>query len=132
MREFNYSPTITGRVIKTMKEQCDKFFIQGHPQFLIPDFYPNADDIWITYMDYLEKLNSKNLWDQDGGEVHSYQILDKNTGLTKCIYTAYGIMFDEDSEPNDFDVEIEGYVVEVSPTAGYVFISTKVFEKSKL
>jgi len=32
----------------------------------------------------------------------------------------------------DFDVEIEGYVVEVSPTAGYVFIATKVFEKSKL
>jgi hypothetical protein len=130
MKQFDYNPRITGRVIKTEKEQFE-FFMQGHPQFLIPDFYPNADDIWITYMVYLEKLNSKDLWDQDGGEVHSYQILDQNTGLTKCIYTAYGIMFDEDSEPKDFDVEIEGYVVEV-PMTGFVFMATKVFEKSKL
>jgi hypothetical protein len=36
MTEFNYNPTITGRVIKTKEEQFDTFFYQGHPLFLIP------------------------------------------------------------------------------------------------
>jgi hypothetical protein len=91
MTEFNYNPTITGRVIKTKEEQFDTFFYQGHPLFLIPDFNQNPEDIWLSYMEFLEKNHSCEIYDQDGGEVHSIEIIDENTGLTKCIYTAYGI-----------------------------------------
>lgn len=38
MKQFDYIPRITGRVIKTEKGQFDEFFMQGHPRFLIPDF----------------------------------------------------------------------------------------------
>lgn len=49
-------------------------------------------------------------------------------------------MFDEDSEPEDFDVEIEGYIMEVPPHTDFndssfsqfVFMATKVFESSKI
>lgn len=132
MNQFNYNPAITQRVLKTEKEQYDKFFYQGHPNFLIPDFFKTPEDIWITYLEYLEKNYScDQIWDQEGGEVHSIEILDENTGLTKCIYTAYDLVFNENDESQDIDVEIEGYVVEYSPNY-YVFIATKVFEQSKM
>jgi hypothetical protein len=134
MTEFNYNPTITDRVIKTKEEQFDKFFYQGHPKFLIPDFNQNPEDIWLSCMEFLEKNHSCEIYDQDGGEVHSMEITDENTGFTKCIYTAYGITLDESDEPQDVDVEIEGYVVEI-PENGfndYVFVATKVFENYKM
>jgi hypothetical protein len=136
MREFKYNPTITGKILKTKEEQFDSFFYQGHPLFLIPDFNPNPEDIWLSYMDFLETEYSGSpnekleLYDQDGGEVHSIQILDPATGLTKCTYTAYGIVFDEDDDPQDIDVEIEGYVIEDG--FDHFFVATKVFEMSKI
>ena len=146
MTQFNYTPLITGKILKDLEEQKQNFFYEGHPLFLIPDFLPYPADIWISYMEFLERNYSGSpgqkldIYDQDGGEVHSYQILDSNTGLTKCTYTAYGIMFDEDSEPEDFDVEIEGYIMEVPPHTDFndssfsqfVFMATKVFESSKI
>lgn len=139
MTEFNYTPNLSSlipgpqgpRIIRTKEEQFDKFFYQGHPLFLIPDFNQNPEDIWLSYMEFLEKNHSCEIYDQDGGEVHSVEIIDGNTGLTKCIYTAYGISLDENDEPQDIDVEIEGYVVEM-PTGEYVFVATKVFENYKM
>jgi hypothetical protein len=131
MTHFEYNSTITGNVIKTKEEQFDKFFYQGHPLFLIPDFNQYPEDIWLSYMDFLEKNHSCEVYDQDGGEILSYDIIDYTTGLTKCVYTSYGISLDEDDEPQDIDVEIEGYVVEMS-TNEYVFVATKVFENYKM
>jgi hypothetical protein len=131
MTHFKYNPTITGSVIKTKEEQFDKFFYQGHPLFLIPDFNQYPEDIWLSYMDFLEKNHSCEVYDQDGGEITSYDIIDSTTGLTKCVYTSYGISLDEDDDPQDIDVEIEGYVVEM-PTNEYVFVATKVFENYKM
>lgn len=130
MTPFNYSPTITGTVIKNKEDQFDKFFYQGHPLFLIPDFNQYPEDIWLSYMEFLERNHSCEIYDQDGGEVHSVEIIDTSTGLTKCTYTAYGIMLDENDDPQDVDVEIEGYVVEISEHE-YVFVATKVFEGYK-
>lgn len=131
MTQFNYNPTITQRVLKTEKEQQEKFFYQGHPNFLIPDFFPSPADIWATYLEFLEKNHNCEVWDQEGGEVHSVKIIDKNTGLTKCVYTAYDVSLDENDDPQDIDVEIEGYVVEYTPDY-YVFMATKVFESYKM
>lgn len=140
MTPFNYNPTITGKVIKTKSEQIEKFFYQGHPLFLIPDFCPYPEDIWLSYLDFLEKNHSCEIYDQDGGEIDMSSIqVDESTGLTKCVYTAYGIMLDENDEPQDPDVEIEGYIVEVPPHTEfnensfeqYIFIATKVFESYK-
>lgn len=131
MNQFNYDPAITGRIIKTKEEQFDKFFYQGHPLFLISDFNQYPEDIWLSYMEFLEKNHSCEIHDQDGGEVHSVEIINPTTGLTKCIYTAYGVSLDENDEPQDIDVEIEGYVVEESEY-DYVFVATKVFESYKM
>jgi hypothetical protein len=140
MKQFNYNPILSGRIIKEKDEQFDKFFYQGHPLFLIPDFSQYPEDIWLSYMSFLEKDYSCEVYDQDGGEVQDIQIINPNTGLTKCTYTAYGVMIDEDDEPQDIDVEIEGYVMEVPPHTDfnessfdeYVFVATKVFEQYKM
>ena len=140
MKQFNYNPILSGRIIKEKDEQFDKFFYQGHPLFLIPDFSQYPEDIWLSYMIFLEKDYSCEIYDQDGGEVQDIQIINPNTGLTKCTYTAYGIMLDESDDPQDIDVEIEGYIMEVPPHTDfnessfdeYVFMATKVFEKYKM
>jgi hypothetical protein len=139
MRQLDYNPTITERVLKTKQEQDEKFTYQGHPNFFIPDFFHEPADIWTTYLSYLEKMHSCECWDQDGGE-HSYEIINHNTGLTKCTYTAFGVMLFEDDEPQDIDVEIEGYIVESPPMSQYnnysqtqyVFVATKVYEQYKM
>jgi hypothetical protein len=87
MTQLNYNPTITERVLKTEEEQFDKFFYQGHPLFLIPDFNQYPEDIWTSYMSFLEKNHSCEIYDQDGGDVHSVEIIDVNTGINKmCLY----------------------------------------------
>lgn len=134
MKTFNYNPNLSNlTILKTEDEQFDKFFYQGHPLFLIPDFNPDLEDIWLSFLDYLEKSIGKPIYDQDGGEVTSKTILDSNTGLTKCIYEAYGINFDKDDDPVDIIVEIEGYVVHDSNNINgidYYFVATKVTENS--
>jgi len=140
MKQFNYNPILSRRIIKEKDEQFDKFFYQGHPLFLIPDFSQYPEDIWLSYMSFLEKDYSCEVYDQDGGEVQDIQIINPNTGLTKCTYIAYGIMLDESDDPQDIDVEIEGYIMEVPPNTDfnqssfekYVFMATKVFEKYKM
>jgi len=131
MIQFNYTPNLTGRILKTEDEQFDNFFYQGHPSFLIPDFNQYPDDIWLSYLSFLEKNHSCEIYDQDGGEITSHQIIDYNTGLTKCTYSAYGIMLNESDDPQDVDIEIEGYVMEESPME-YVFMVTKIFESYKM
>lgn len=135
MNKFTYNPTITGNVIKTDSEQFDKFFYQGHPVFLIPDFNQNEEDIWLGYLDYLESKYGE-IYDQDGGEITSHSVINTNTGLTKCVYTAYGIQIDGSKPPQDVTIEIEGYVVEIPPMTGnnlstfedYIFVATQVIE----
>ena len=129
--QFNYTPNLNGlNIIDNTQDQQKKFFYKGHPEFLIPDFSNNIEDIWITYLDYLESKIGSEIYDQDGGEITYNTVIDKNTGLTKCDWTSYGVMFDEDSDPQDITVEIEGYVVESQNGETY-FIATKVIENSK-
>ena len=40
-------------------------------------------------------------------------------------------MLDEDADPEDFTVEVDGYVVE-DATGNTYFLATKVFEDSKI
>ena len=135
MNKFTYNPTITGNVIKSDSEQFDKFFYQGHPVFLIPDFNQNEEDIWLGYLDYLESKYGE-IYDQDGGEITSHTVIDTNTGLTRCVYEAYGVQVDGSKPPQDVTIEIEGYVVEIPPMTGinqstfeyYIFVATQVTE----
>jgi len=125
MKKFEYNiDTSAFKVIKNADSQFDKFFYKGHPEFLIPDFSDYKEDIWTSYLDYLEKQLGKEIWDQDGGEITDNQIIDKKTGLTKVTYTAYGIMIDEDSDCEDHDIEIEGYVIQDEKDT--YFLATKV------
>lgn len=134
MKKFNYNVDLTGlNVVMTNDEQHEKFFIHGHPNFLIPDFCETPEDICLVYLDYLEKKWSCEIYDQDGGEITTHQIIDANTGLTKCTYQAYGICMNEGDDPIDFIVEVEGYVVESNdPQQGAYFLATKVFEDSRI
>ena len=43
------------------------------------------------------------------------EFINTNTGLTKCVYTAYGIQIDGSKPPQD--VTIDGYY-SMGPTAG--------------
>lgn len=125
MKKFEYSIDPSAfKVIKDVDGQFDKFFYKGHPEFLIPDFSEFKEDIWTSYLDYLEKQLGKEVWDQDGGEITDNQIIDKKTGLTKVTYTAYGIMIDEDSDCEDHDIDIEGYVIQDGKET--YFLATKV------
>lgn len=143
MNTFTYRPDLTDlTVIKDFSKQENEFFRDGHPNFLIPDFFKNPAckdiaDIWITFLEYLEKKYT-SIYDQEGGEVSDHKIIDSLSGLTSCIYTAYCIQKDEDSEPVDIKVEVEGYVVEDNKydnngsTPKIFFYATKVTEHSKL
>lgn len=108
-------------VIKNEENQFNLFFYQGHPLFVIPDF-GEVNDICLGFLDYLEK-KSGEIWDQDGGEITSHKIIG-NDGLTKCTYEAYGISFDEDDEPKDYMVDIEGYVIRESQFDSYFLAKT--------
>lgn len=117
----------------TNEEQHEKFFIHGHPNFLIPDFCAVKADIWVSYLDYLNVEWDCNVYDDEGGEITSHEVIDATTGLTKCTYQAYCITFDEGDEPIDFIVEIEGYVIDSNdPYQGAYFLATKVFEDSRI
>lgn len=128
MKTLTYNVNLTGlKVLKTDKEQ-NRFFGDGHPSFLIPDFSSFSEDIWLSFMSYLEKKNGA-IYDQDGGEVESNSIVDTSTGLTKCVYSAYGISFSEDEYPSDYTVEIEGYVIDENNRVQFsdlYFLATKV------
>lgn len=129
MNVFNYNVDLTGlNIVMTNDEQNQLFFVHGHPQFLIPDFFGSPGDIWTTYLDYLERKWDCEVYDQDGGEVTMHEIINTNTGLTKCTYQAYGICMYEDSEPTDFIVDIEGYIIREGQSA--YFLATKVVEDS--
>lgn len=133
MKTFNYNVNLNGLdIIKTDKEQNESFFYQGHPKFLIPDFCSNQEDLWLTFMDYLESTYNKEVYDQDGGEIESNNVIDPNTGLTQCKYVAYGVNLDEDDDPVDIEVDIEGYVVRFTmlDSNDVYFLATKVIEKS--
>jgi len=134
MIQLNYNPTITERILKTEDDQYENFTYQGHPNFYIPDFFREPCDINQSFLDYYAKINSCEIWDCDGGEP-SYEIIDHNTGLTKCTYSEYGVTTSEDDDPKDLIIEIEGYIVEAPPMSQfndddevetYIFVATKV------
>lgn len=123
MKQLNYTPDLTGlTILKTEDEQFENFFYSGHPNFMIPDFCEEPADIWISYLDHIERLIGRGIYCDDGGEVISRKIMAD--GLTSCVYEAYGVMIDEDSEPVDLKLEIEGYVVGFDDE--YHFAVTKV------
>ena len=125
-KTFNYNPDLTGfNIVKTDKGQFDAFFYSGHPNFLIPDFYKDPCDIWLSFMEYLEAQIGDELYDQDGGAIESQKVIDSVTGLTTCTYVAYGIIEEEDGDSKDYDVEITGYVVE-DTNGSFLFLATKV------
>ena len=125
-KKFTYEPNLTGlNIIKDANEQHEKFFYSGHPYFLIPDFCDEPNDIWLSFLDFLEKEIGDELWDQNGGEVQSEGVISPD-GLTKCVYSAYDIQKTEDSEEESFDIEVTGYVVENPSTEEVYFVATKV------
>jgi hypothetical protein len=126
-KKFTYTPNLTGlNIIKNETEQHEKFFCNGHPDFLIPDFCEDPSDIWLSFLDFLEKEIGDELWDQNGGEVQSEGVISPD-GLTKCVYSAYDIQKTEDEEDlENFDVEVTGYVVENPSTEEIYFVATKV------
>ena len=130
MTTFNYTPNLEGlRVINTAAEQHSSFFQDGHPRFLISDFFDGSpQDIWITFLDFLERIKGSEVYDQDGGEVISNEIVNSETGLTKCTYQAW-VQLTEDSELESINVDIEGYVVQSNDNGTY-FVATKVVEHS--
>jgi len=131
MQTLGYNIDLTGlKVLKTNQEQYNELFISGHPCFLIPTFNEYPSDIWTSYLDYLETIHGE-IWDQDGGEIVEYNVIDKETGLTKCIYEVYGIQFGEDDEPIDITVEIIGYVV-MEDDGDVYFLATMVTERSQI
>lgn len=121
MAEFNYRPDLSDmKIIKTDVEQHNKFFYKGHPEFLIPEFSNESDDIWIIYGDYLKRVKESEIYDEDGGEITYHKVINKSTGLTECIYTAYGINFQKDGYMMDYKVKMEGYVVEKNEKTYFV------------
>lgn len=123
------------KVAKTPEAQED-FWVQGHPLFVIPDFEEGREDIWIALSEYIAKQTGGEV-DDNGGGIESYEIIDEATGLTRCKYVGYDISVD-DEEPEDVEVEIEGYVVEGGEEQEYVdgynpelpsFVATKVVIK---
>lgn len=126
MTNFIYKADLSGlTVLKTNYEQYEYFFYKGHPNFLIPDFNSEPIDIWIGYLDYLEKIHGEEVED-DGGEVSSHKVIDNETGLTRCTYTAYGICTDGDV-CKDHTLYIEGYVVVKSEDAKLRFYDDSYF-----
>ena len=122
---FEYNVDLSAlKVIKDVDRQFDKFFYKVNPEFLIPDFSSIKDDVWSSYLDYLEKNLGREICDQDGGDITDNEIIDGETGLTKVIYTVYGIMLDEDSDCVDHDIKMEGYVIQNCDET--YFLTTKV------
>lgn len=130
MNKFNYKVDISNLKVLTTSVEQSRFFASGHPMFLIPDFSLIKQDIWTSYMDFLEKQYNCEIYDQDGGEITHHSIIDQNTGLTKCEYTAYGLEFLEGDDPKDVEVEVEGYVIE--DENGLYFLATNVIEKYEI
>lgn len=117
-KKLNYNINLTN--LNVVKEDLhNAFFYKGHPEFLIPDFNASPTDIWLGFMDYLEKINNKDIYDQDGGEITSYKFINNN-GLVECVYEAYGINFDEDEEPKDYKVTVNGYVILDTDSTYYI------------
>lgn len=122
--------------LKTKDAQFDKFYYSGHPLFLIPDFSEYPDDIWLSFLNFLEKNKGKNCYDNDGGEVIENTLLDVNTGYSTCIYEAWGISFSEDDEPKDYEIEVKGYIIIDEDNSDgkfitYYFLATEVNIKEK-
>ena len=127
MKTLEYTVDLTDKiVVKTEEEQFDKFFYSGHTAFLIPDFCDQEEDIWLSFMEYLENNhnNGEELYDQDGGEITSKKVINETTGLTKCTYEAYGIVLNEGDDETDYKLDIEGYIIEDG--LDYYFLATKV------
>lgn len=107
---FKYTPDLSGKtILKTAAEQYDLFFKYGHPLFLIPDFSEDKVDIWLSFLDYIEKQIGQEVQDQDGGEIMEENIIDIETGLTECKYVAYNII--TNNPPVNYTVQIKGYIV---------------------
>lgn len=124
-KTFTYTPDLTGlNVIKTEDEQNDKFFYSGHPYFLIPDFDTEKADIWLSFLDFLDREIGET-WDQNGGEIEEHEIIAPD-GLTKCTYVAYEIQATEDSELENWNVDITGYVVEDGEEVYFLATEVKI------
>lgn len=123
-KKLNYKINLSGlNVVK--HDLHNAFFYKGHPEFLIPDFDPNPVDIWISFMNYLERTSNKEIYDQDGGEISSHSLLDTN-GLVECVYEAYGINFDEDEDPLDYQLAIRGYIIDDSEKTYFLAESVEI------
>lgn len=99
-------------ILKSEDKDFKEFFRDGHPNFLIPDFDPKPSDIWITYLDYRAKQLGHEVWDQDGGEVENVEVLNLQTGLTRCTYAPWVVDNQEDDEDfKEKEIDITGFVV---------------------
>ena len=68
--KLKYDIDTTDHSIVTDQKEIKEFFSGGHPTFLIPDFLEDgAGDVWITYLDFLDRQHDNEIFDQEGGEV---------------------------------------------------------------
>jgi hypothetical protein len=114
--------------LKTKEDQFGSFYYSGHHEFMIPDFSNSTCDIWLSFLNFLEKENNKEVYDQDGGEIIENEILDINTGYSRCVYEALFINFDEDEPRKDYQVEVFGYIIldKSSGEDNYYFLAAGV------
>jgi len=129
--KYDISKYDISAALKTKEEQFDEFYYSGHPLFLIPDFFEEEDDIWTSFMNFLEKEFDKEIYDQDGGEIIHKEIIDVNTGYSRCVYEALEINFSIDEEPKNYQVEVFGYIIINEENintdfAKYYFLATEV------
>ncbi len=123
---LTYNVDLNNLKILNTEDEQHNFFVHGHPVFLIPDFCKDPEDIWLSFMDYIEKVKEIEIYDQNGGEVYEHSIIDSKTGLTRCKYVAY-LQLTEEDEEKEYEVEIEGYIVMVDDESQEChFLATKV------
>ena len=131
--DYDISNYDISTALKTKESQFNKFYYSGHPDFMIPDFSNIPNDIWDSFISFLEKEKG-DVYDQDGGDFISETILDPITGFSSYEYEVYGIFFSEDEPPIDYLLEIKGYIIPFDKTnkkEGYYFLATNVNIKEK-
>ena len=135
---FNYdiSNYDISTALKTKDAQFDEFYYSGHPLFLIPDFSEYPDDIWLSFLSFLEKEKGKDCYNDDGGEIIENTILDENNGYSRCVYDACEINFSKDEETKNYQVEVFGYIIIDEDNSDdkfttYYFLATEVNIKIK-
>lgn len=119
--------------LKTKEEQFNEFYYSArNPLFLIPDFLGYPEDIFVSFIDFIEKEKGSIL-DLDGGDFINETVIDPITGFSSYEYEVYHILFSEEEPPISYIIDVKGYVIPFDKTnkEGYYFLATNVNIKEK-